>query len=61
MTSTRSSSWVLFHFFTLFVVSYALGVFFLHITVSLCKDKVSRLSTFSVCSDQEEGAGCMKV
>ena len=41
MTSTQRSSWVLFHFFVLFVVSYALGVFFLHITVSLCKYKVN--------------------
>ena len=39
---TQRSSWILFHFFVLFGASYALGVLFLHITVSLCKDKVGK-------------------
>lgn len=40
--STQRSRWILFHFFVLFGASYALGVLFLHITVSLCKDKVRK-------------------
>lgn len=40
--SSQRSSWILFHFFVLFGASYALGVLFLHITVSLCKDKVRK-------------------
>ena len=37
----RSPNRVLLHFFVLFCASYAIGVIFLHYTVSLCKPKVS--------------------
>lgn len=49
MASTQRSSWILFHFFVLFVVSYAVGVLFLHITVSLCKYKVTNMEGVFYC------------